>query len=265
MSQQTHRGAAPQDERLFASNQLPRLRQAVHDLCWLLDHGYATPSAVELVGNRYTLTSRQRLAITRCVCSAEAARARAQKHVAPETLRGQELWLDGYNILTLIESALAGGVILLGRDGCCRDIAGVHRRYRKVEETLPALRLIGEFTSKWGITECRWWLDQPVSNSGRLRALIPDLAAQFGWNMSAELAFSPDAVLARTDHVIVTSDSAILDRCQRWVNLARLLITQDIPQARIVDLSLAEGLTETEASATPAGPGASPSRRAPGG
>lgn len=52
---QTHRGPAPQDERLFAARQIPALRAAVSDLCWLLDDGYAARSAVELVGNRYTL------------------------------------------------------------------------------------------------------------------------------------------------------------------------------------------------------------------
>jgi hypothetical protein len=34
---QTHRGLAPQDERLFAARQLPALRAAAADLCWLLD------------------------------------------------------------------------------------------------------------------------------------------------------------------------------------------------------------------------------------
>jgi hypothetical protein len=237
---QTHRGLAPKDARLFAPNRLPLLRQAAVDLCWLLDRGYALRSAVELVGNRYALLGRQRLAVSRCVCAQAAAQARARKRVEPETLRGQELWLDGYNVLTVLESALAGGVVLLGRDGCCRDIAGVHRRYRKVTETIPALHLIGRFASALGVTCCRWWLDKPVSNSARLKSLILDVAARAGWNMSAELAFSPDGVLARTEHVIATSDSAVLDRCQRWVNLARLLIAQHIPQAKLVDLSLAD-------------------------
>jgi Protein of unknown function (DUF434) len=60
---QTHRGLAPQDERLFAVRQLPALRAAAADLCWLLDHDYAPRSAIELVGNRYNLTSRQRMAV----------------------------------------------------------------------------------------------------------------------------------------------------------------------------------------------------------
>jgi hypothetical protein len=238
---QTHRGPAPQDERLFAARQLPALRAAVGDLCWLLDRGYASRSAVELVGNRHTLTSRQRMAISRCACSLEDVQRRRQLCVEPAQLKGQELWLDGYNVLTVLENALAGGIVLLGRDGCCRDIAGIHRRYRKVDETLPALRLIGETVSAWGVSCCHWWLDKPVSNSGRLKAIILEAAVAAGWKMEVELTFSPDHVLSHTEHVIATSDGIVLDRCQRWVNLARRLIAERMPQARLLNLSLVEG------------------------
>jgi hypothetical protein len=236
---QTHRGLAPQDERLFADRQLPALRAAVGDLCWLLDRGYALRSAVELTGNRHNLTSRQRMAVSRCVCSREDVQRRQKLRVEPAQLRGQELWLDGYNVLTLLESALAGGIVLLGRDGCCRDIAGIHRRYRKVNETLPALQLVGETALAWGVSRCQWWLDKPVSNSGRLKTLILETAARTGWNMEAELTFSPDHVLSHTEQIIATSDSVVLDRCQRWVNLARLVIAERIPEARLLDLSSA--------------------------
>ena len=179
---QSHRGPASKDEKLFGARQLPALRAATHDLRWLLDHGYASHSATELVGNRHNLTSRQRMAVSRCACSRDAAEQRRRLQIAPADLSSRELWLDGYNVLTVLESALAGGVVLLGRDGCCRDIAGIHRRYRKVNETTPVLRMIGETAADWGVTCCRWWLDRPVSNSGRLKTFIGEIAAEAGWN-----------------------------------------------------------------------------------
>jgi len=236
---QSHRGPAPKDERLFAERQLPGLRAAFAELCWLLDRGYALRSAIELVGNRHNLTSRQRMAVSRCACSRDDAYRRQQKRIEPAQLQGQELWLDGYNILTLLESALAGGIVLLGRDGCCRDIAGIHRRYRKVDETMPVLRLIGEAVSEYGVTCCRWWLDKPVSNSGRLKALIRETADDAGWNVEVELAFSPDHVLSHTEQVIATSDGIVLDRCRHWVNLVWLIIAERLSQTRLLDLSLA--------------------------
>jgi len=238
---QTHRGLAPQDERLFADRQLPALRAAAADLCWLLDRGYASRSAVELVGNRHNLTSRQRNAVARHACADEDAQRRRRLRVEPAQLAGHELWLDGYNVLTILESGLAGGIVLLRRDGCCRDIAGIHRCYRKVTETFPVLRMVGEAAAAWGVSCCRWWLDKPVSNSGRLKAAILEAAAEAGWKMEVELTFSPDHVLSHTGEIIATSDGIVLDRCQRWVNLARLLITERITQARLLDLSPAEG------------------------
>ena len=87
-SHQTHRGLAPQDERLFAARQLPALRAAAGDLCWLLDRGYASRSALELAGNRYSLTSRQRMAVSRYACSRDDVQRRQQLRVEPAQLRG---------------------------------------------------------------------------------------------------------------------------------------------------------------------------------
>jgi hypothetical protein len=238
---QSHRGAAAKDGKLFATRQLPTLCAAAGDLCWLLDRGYASASSTELVGNRYNLAGRQRMAVSRSVCPLDAAQHRRELQLAPAAVRGRELWLDGYNVLTVLESALSGGVVLLGRDGCCRDIAGIHRRYRKVNETIPVLHLIGETVARWGVTCCRWWLDKPVSNSGRLKALILETAATAGWNMTVELVYNPDKVLWESEHVIATSDGVVLERCRQWVNLVREIIEERIPQTRLVDLSAALG------------------------
>ena len=233
----SHRGPAPEDAELFAPRMLPRLREAVGDLCWLLDRGYALVSSAELVGNRYTLTARQRMAVNRSVC-AEADQVRRHEHeVQPDALRGQELWLDGFNVLTVVEAALAGGVILRGRDGCLRDIASVHARHHEVEETQPALHLLGTWLSGWGVVRARWWLDRPVSNSGRLKRRMLEVAAANGWAWDVELVFNPDKVLAESTEIITTADSVILDRCRRWVNVAWHAIARGVPGARLVDLS----------------------------
>ena len=234
----SHRGPAPGDEQLFGPSALPLLREAVHDLCWLLNRGYAQTSALELVGNRYSLRDRQRLAVGRSACP-DILLLRRRKHcLDPSAMRGRDLWLDGYNVLMGMEAALGGGVVLLGRDGCCRDVLGIHGSYHRVQETEPALRLIARATAELGILRCQWWLDRPVSNSGRLKALILDLAGREGWDWKVDLAMNPDRVLVETGEVVTTADSYILDQCARWFNLVRLAITSGVPSARIVDLSL---------------------------
>ncbi len=229
-----HRGPDPEDERSFGVSRLHVLRQAVQDVCWLLDRGYGISSATELAGDRYHLTRRQRIAITRCACST-AARDRRQNHtVVPAQLQGQELWLDGFNVLTAVEAALGGGVILIGRDGCCRDVAGVYSHYHKVEETGPALRAIGQMVSQLGVARCCWWLDSPVFNSGRLKGIILATAAESGWPWQVELVTNPDRVLSAAEQIVSSSDHAILDRCQRWFNLARHVIANQVPRARLL-------------------------------
>jgi len=146
------------------------LRAAAADFCWLLTRGYAHDSALKLVGDRHSLVARQRVAVSRGCCSEAQAAQRRSRQVGGEQLRGAALWLDGYNVLITIEAALAGGVILAARDGAYRDMASMHGSYRKVAETRPALELLGRVIAAFEVAECRWYLDRPVSNSGRLKA-----------------------------------------------------------------------------------------------
>ena len=235
--QRKHRGAHPEDKQLFASENWARLRDATRDLSWLLGRGYASPSAIKIVGDHYSLDSRQRIAVARCACD-DAAISRRQRHQVPVAdLGGQALWIDGYNVLTSIESALSGGVILHARDGCFRDMASMHGTYRSVEETIPAICLLGELAAVWKVAGCHWLLDQPVSNSGRLKTLLRKIAAEHHWNWEAELATVPDRDLCQTDQIVATADSHILDCAHRWFNLARLAIESRIAGAWIVDLS----------------------------
>jgi hypothetical protein len=213
------------------------LRQAVADLCWLLSRDYTAPAALKLVGDRYQLAVRQRAAIARCACS-DASRARREaREVGPERLTGQALWLDGYNVLTTVEVALGGGVILSACDRTYRDIASMHGTYRKVAETLPALELLGRMTAVYGVATWIWYLDRPVSNSGRLKRIMADLAAERGWAWRVELVQNPDEILAATAEIIVTADSVVLDRCQRWFNLARAVIDPHVPKANVIPVA----------------------------
>ena len=47
---------------------------------------------------------------------------------------------------------------------------------------------------------------------------------------------NPDRVLSATEQVVSRGDHAIPDRRQRWFNLARVVIAQHVPHARIADL-----------------------------
>jgi len=233
----THRGPHPQDAKLFAPNAISNLQLAIADFSLLLTKGYAEKSALKLVGDRFSLTERQRLAIMRSACSDQQLTARKQREVKIADVTGQPIAIDGYNVLITIEAAMGGGVIFKGRDGCFRDLASIHGTYRKITETIPALQLIGEFLKEINVHNALWLLDSPVSNSGRLKTLIGELAAKSKWNWQIELLLSPDAELIKTDQIAATSDSVILDACKRWTNLAAEIITQKLPLATVIDLA----------------------------
>ena len=229
-----HRGPHPHDRELFAPAAWPALQAAVADLAWLLTRGYAETSALKLVGDRYRLLERQRTAVMRSTCSDQRLAARLARRVSAGEVAGQSLDLDGFNVLTTVEAALAGGVILVGRDGCHRDMASMHGNYRKVAETRPALELAGEVLAELGAAICRWLLDSPVSNSGRLSALVRDVAAARGWNWQTELVPDPDRVLVASERIVVSADSAVLDGCGRWFDLASEIVRRRLPEARCV-------------------------------
>jgi len=232
-----HRGPHPDDAMLFAPEMLPRLREAVADFSMLLTKGYADKSALKLVGDRFSLTQRQRLAVMRSSCSDQQLQRRLQRLVPVEALAGRPIAIDGYNLLITLEAALSGGLIFRGRDGCFRDLASIHGTYRKVEETVPAVRLIGKFLTEIQIAGALWLLDSPVSNSGRLKTLIGHLARENDWPWEVHLTISPDAELSRTDTIVVSTDSVILDACPQWTNLAAEIITQRLSFATIIGLA----------------------------
>jgi hypothetical protein len=206
-------------------------------MCWLLSRGYAPDSSLKLVGDRYGLQARQRTAVQRCACSDVDRRRRAAHEVRPADLAGEELWIDGYNALTTVEAAMSGGIILAGRDSCYRDMASMHGSYRKVDETRPALEHLGMVAAELRLSACRWYLDRPVSNSGRLKGIMAEVAAVHGWVWDIELVPNPDAVLKATPHVVATADSVILDHCQRWFNLAREAVMRRVGGAYVLDFS----------------------------
>jgi hypothetical protein len=232
-----HRSSAPQDLEQLGRGNESLLVEATSQYAWLLSRGYAARSALKLVGDRHRLTARQREALARCACTDEQREHRRAKLVEPAELRGGRLWIDGYNVLTTVESALGGGVVLQGRDGCWRDLARAQRTHRPVLETLPAIHAIGEFLAALGLIECRWLLDRPVSNSGRMGAELRALSAANGWDFEVELASNVDRVLSGASAVVASADSAILEACGRWANLARNVLAARRGAIWLLDLS----------------------------
>jgi hypothetical protein len=136
-----------------------------------------------------------------------------------------------------VEAALSGGVVLHARDDCYRDMASMHGSYKRVSESEAAIDLIGQAIDRWQVKECRWLLDQPVSNSGRLKTQLREIAQNRGWTWRVDLVPDPDRILKDCPHIVVSADSAILDQADRWFNLAAAVVGMHVQDAWVVDLS----------------------------
>lgn len=85
-----HRGAHPEDRKLFSDDQLSALRTAVSELSWLLTRDYSMKGAVKLVGDRHALTARQRFAVSRAACSDQSKAQRASTRVEVNELKAAD-------------------------------------------------------------------------------------------------------------------------------------------------------------------------------
>jgi hypothetical protein len=157
--------------------------------------------------------------------------------------------IDGLNAVTTIEVALAGGVLLLGQDQCMRDMASYHGSYRLVHETERAVDILVGSIESMQPSNAIIYIDRPVSNSGRLAQTIRRASALRNTDIEALTADGVDELLKTSSAVVATSDSAILDRCDQWVNLARLSVERhraELEPLWLVDLSGAAPYCSTQ-------------------
>ncbi len=232
-----HRNTHPDDQILFRGQQLLRVQKAVYELCWLFDRGYARHSALRLVGDHYQLEQRQRLAIGRAACSVDNKNSRKRKCLKLTDIKNHPLIVDGFNLIITLEAAMAGAVLLRCRDGCIRDLSSVHGTYRQVAETKSVIEIIGQYLTAFKPASVHWLFDKPVSNSGRLAQLVLAVADAYGWNWQVDLLNNPDQAISASEKIAITTDSAILDAVQHWVNLTNYLLEQHFQQAWLIDFS----------------------------
>lgn len=134
-------------------------------------------------------------------------------------LEGKEVWIDGFNTIITLEVMLSEGILFECMDGTIRDLAALRGTYRLIPETSEAVRMLFQTLQKAKISKATILLDEPVSNSGRLKALTADTGEEFAFGQDIQILRDVDRFLYGRENVI-TSDSVILDHCVSWVDLA---------------------------------------------
>ena len=227
-----HRGMAPQDNVFLDPKRQAILKKAVCDLSCLLQRGYKVSPSMTFVGNHYQLIERERLAIAHVASDGESR----GEPLAFEALKDQTLCIDGFNLLITLETALGGGIILIGMDGCYRDIASIHGSYSFREETRTAITLVLQTLKKAEIAKALWLFDRPVSNSGRLAALVNELSLEMDLPSEAHAVERVDSKIKACEGIAVTTDSDILIHAAKWFDLAGHIIKNFIKEAHVIDI-----------------------------
>jgi hypothetical protein len=212
------------------------LQKAAVDFRYLLNRGYPRKAALEIVGNRYALTFDERHLLHRGVFSDADSKARRKKIISTKGIRSKDLAIDGHNVLITVEAGLSGRPLILADDGFIRDISGVSGGFKKTEVTEKAIRLIVTSLKGWRPRHALFLFDAPISKSGILAQELRALLKKEGLPGDALAVNVPETTLIGFQGVIATSDTAIIDRSKRAVDLAGNIIRTKIASMSLIRL-----------------------------
>ena len=212
------RGYVPDDARNFSAAGIDTMRKASRHIVFLINEGYDLKQATTFVGNHFLLSERQRLAVMRSLATNEQLKNRERKRRTASELSGENVWIDGFNTIITLEVLLSDSILFTCMDGTIRDLAALRGTYRIISETESAVRMLFDVLTDMKIRSATILLDEPVSNSGRLKTLIADIGEGYPFDLDVQIQKDVDRTLYNKENVI-TSDSIILDHCSSWINL----------------------------------------------
>ena len=212
------------------------LQRAAQDFRYLLNRGYPRKASLELVGNRYGLIFDERHLLHRGVFSDADSVTRQKKIISPEAIRNKDLAIDGHNVLITIEAGLSSRPLVLADDGFIRDISGLSGSFKKTEMTEKAFRLIVTFLKRWRPRHTLFLFDAPISKSGVLAQEVRVLLKKEGLPGDSIAMKVPEKTLIGFQGVVATSDTAIIDRSKKVIDLAGDIIGTKIGSVSLLKL-----------------------------
>lgn len=233
MAEDIKRGFVPNDIKDFSPKSIETLKVASSDILAIIDRGYPIKSVSTFVGNHYQLSERQRLALVRAISPTVDVKSRLDKLIST-TCDGSTVYLDGLNVVITLETMLSKTTLIRCMDGTIRDLCGLRGTYRLIQNTDMAIKLIGDELSHLKISKAVFYLDSPVSNTGRLSQRIYEVLKDYPFNVEVELVPNADVILEKQSYVI-TSDAIILNHCKSWINLVSEIVRKHYPDTNIIN------------------------------
>ena len=227
------RGFVPSDEREFGEKAILQLRKAAEEVLFLLNHGYPVKGTTRFVGDHYMFSERQRLALARTVSPEEQIASRLEREV--NDIEGETIYIDGFNVIIGLEIAFSQSMLFTCMDGTIRDLAGLRGTYRLIPETDLAVEALLKTLASCKAGKAVIYLDKPVSNSGRLKQKINEYAEDVEIEVEVEIEDAVDYILKQKP-LVASGDAIILDNCDKWFNLVKRVIDENIGSFPYIDI-----------------------------
>ncbi|MCK4937573.1 MAG: DUF434 domain-containing protein [Methanosarcinales archaeon] len=218
----------------MAAAHIPVEDRAVYDIRFLLEREYPRAGAITYVCNHYRLDINTRHVFGRVIYTESTAIERKNSTIECNKLAGKEIWVDGYNVLIGVESALKDDPVYLCDDGFIRDTRGVFRNYRCSDVTVRALDSILVQLLHCAPGKVEFLFDSQISKSKELAKCVSDRMRGASLMGTARTSRYVDYDLKHCGKFVATSDSTIIDAVNKVVNIqARVLEELDISPVEI--------------------------------
>lgn len=211
----------PEDSVLFGNEEIVKLKKASKNLNYLLLENYNKKTSLNFICNKFLFKERQRVAMSRAILKPNDIKI-IKKNEIKNINNINHVFVDGFNVLILLECIISDIPILKCNDGIYRDMASLKGNYKISEETNKSIILFLNWLDEKNIKKATIYLDEPVSNSKNLKNLIIKLSESFKVKIDIELRYDVDKNLYEKENVI-TGDSIILINAKSWINVANLI------------------------------------------
>jgi hypothetical protein len=201
------------------------LEDAAIDIRYLLDRGYTQKAAVAFVCDHYRLGEESRYLLARTVLGKDVSEKRQAKFLKCEDILGNNIMIDGHNIIIGMESIIEKKAYLCD-DGVIRDIKGTFGNFKASESSDKAIELILEFLKEANPSYVCFLLDSQISKSGLLAAMLRGKINEFGLKGDARTSKHVDYDLKISKDIVASSDGVIIDAAEKVVNFLYCLVSR---------------------------------------
>jgi len=153
----------------------------------LLDKDYPLDASLKLVGDRYRLSHNGRMMLYRGILSPKSF----PRSISPSFVRSPweraSLGVDGYQYLSTLMNYMHGHPMFIATDGFLRDVGGAHGRIADHRGFERMAEITAEYLAALNLQSLTFFLDAPVSSSGRQAGFLREAFAQRSINAEVRL------------------------------------------------------------------------------